>query len=123
MKKVVVVFLLITLLGVVIYFAICNTTYSDGSRTGILMKFSREGYVFKTFEGDINVGFINTNVLGLTANVFHFSVKSSDKNVIEQLNKLENKQIKIYYKQKIKVMPWVGDTDFLIYNVERVYNN
>jgi len=123
MKKVVIVFLLVTVIGMIAYFAICNATYSDGSRSGILMKFSRKGYVFKTYEGDINVGFITTNVLGLTANVFHFSVKASDKEVIEKLNKFESKHIKIYYKQKIKVMPWVGDTDFLIYKVERIDNN
>lgn len=57
-------FLLITLLlvvvGVAAYLLICNFTYSEGSRTGYLIKFSRSGFVFKTYEGEMNLGGMNT---------------------------------------------------------------
>ncbi len=120
MKKFIFITLGIVVLATVIYFAICSFTYSDGSRSGILMKFSKKGFIFKTYEGDINVGFINTNKIGLTANVFSFSVEGSEKEAIEILNNSESQEIKIYYKEKIKTMPWQGETNYLIYKVERV---
>lgn len=114
---------LFIILGFVIYFAICSYTYSDGSRTGILMKFSKKGFLFKTYEGDINVGFINTNMAGLTANVFHFSVEKNEKSTIQTLENAEGKMIKIFYKEKLKAMTWQGETNYLIYKVEYIKNN
>jgi hypothetical protein len=52
------IFLLIVLFvaGFILY---SNYTYSDGNRAGILIKFSKKGYIFKTHEGELNLGGIN----------------------------------------------------------------
>ena len=48
--------LAIILLGVAIYSAIIlYYPYSDGTRTGLLRKFSHKGYVFKTWEGELQM--------------------------------------------------------------------
>jgi hypothetical protein len=120
MRKFTVYGLLIFLIGIGVYMLICSYTYSVGSRTGILMKFSKKGFIFKTYEGDINVGFINTNMAGLTANVFHFSVEKKEKKAINFLENAEGKLIKIHYKEKLKAMPWQGEKNYLIYDVEYV---
>jgi hypothetical protein len=86
----------IILLAFLLYFAICSYTYSTGTRTGFLIKFSEKGWVFKTFEGDMNAGVLNTNMAGFTANLWHFSVPSSNKEAIQNLQDLEGKQIKIF---------------------------
>jgi hypothetical protein len=123
MRKFAVYSLIFLVLGFGIYMAICSYTYSDGSRTGILMKISKKGFLFKTYEGDINVGFINTNMAGLTANVFHFSIEKKETTAIRILENAEGKMIKIYYKEKLKAMPWQGETNYLIHKVEFVKNN
>lgn len=82
--------------------------YSDGSREGILYKFSRKGNVFKTFEGEIiqpglrsvQGGVINTNNLS-------FSV--IDIALADSLNKVIGKNVKLHYIQYRKNLPWRGD--------------
>lgn len=34
----------------------CGAGYSDGTRTGTITKFSRRGLVFKSYEGEMNLG-------------------------------------------------------------------
>jgi hypothetical protein len=120
MRKLSVYGSIILLLGITLYILICSYTYSVGSRTGILMKFSKKGYIFKTYEGDINVGFINTNMAGLTANVFHFSVEKKETKTIDFLESAEGKLVKIHYKERLKAMPWQGENNYLIYDAKYV---
>ena len=120
MKKFILWFSIMCVVSFMLYYAICSFTYSEGSRSGILLKFSKKGYVFKTYEGDMNAGVLNVNVLGLTANMWHFSVSSDCKAAIDELQKLEGHQVKLYYKQKIKAMPWQGETNNMVYKVEEL---
>ncbi len=118
MKKFIIWAASLLIVSFLLYFAICSYTYSEGTRSGILLKFSKKGYVFKTYEGDMNAGVLNTNVLGLTANMWHFSVIGNNKETIEALQNLEGHEVKLYYHQKIKAMPWQGETNNLVYKVE-----
>ena len=68
-------FLLLILAGVGSYL-VFNFNYSDGNRAGTLIKFSKKGYVFKTFEGEINLGGVNPMPGNTIANnMWVFSVK------------------------------------------------
>lgn len=120
MKKFILWFSGIMLVSVLLYLAICSYTYSEGSRSGILLKFSRKGYLFKTYEGELNAGVLNANVLGLTANMWYFSVMDENNETIEKLKTLEGRQVKLFYKQKIKALPWQGETNNLVYDVEEL---
>ncbi|MDI1233977.1 MAG: 6-phosphogluconate dehydrogenase [bacterium] len=122
MKKFSLWFSVMLVVSFMLYYAICSYTYSEGSRSGILLKFSKKGYVFKTYEGDLNAGILNTNVLGLTANMWNFSVTSDCEEAILALQTLEGRQVKLYYHQKIKAMPWQGETNNLVYKVEALKN-
>jgi len=52
--------------------------------------------------------------------LWDFSVLKRDKGVIDSLNAYEGNIIKIFYKGKIKNMPWQGDTPFFVYKVEHI---
>ena len=67
MKKFIGWGLIVIVVSFLLYFAICSYTYSKGTRTGFLIKFSEKGWVFKTHEGDMNAGVLNTNMAGFTA--------------------------------------------------------
>ena len=111
------VFLLI-IAGAVGYF-ICNYTYSEGNRAGILYKFSSKGYVFKTYEGELNMGGINPMPGNTIANnIWNFSVK--DKVVAEKLMQLEGKTIRLHYKEQVRNLPWQGDTKYFVDDVKEV---
>lgn len=109
MKKTIFLFILfIILFGSGYMYWFYFNIYSDGSREGILYKFSRKGNVFKTFEGEIiqpglrsvQGGVINTNNLS-------FSV--IDIALADSLNKVIGKNVKLHYIQYRKNLPWRGD--------------
>lgn len=118
MKKFLLYTLLVLVAGGAIYLLVCNYTYSQGSRTGYLVKFNVKGYVFKTYEGELNLGGMNAQNNSVANYLWDFSVLEREKGVIDSLNAYEGSVIKIHYKGKIKNMPWQGETPFFVYKVE-----
>lgn len=116
-KKVLLFFVLlfiVVLAGAYLYF---NYTYSEGSRAGMLMKFSKKGYIFKTYEGDLNLGGINPLPGNTIANnIWKFSVK--DDSIGELLKSKEGQMLRLHYKEKVKNFPWQGDTKFFVDGVD-----
>ncbi len=107
-KKVMLYILLTTIFVISLFFTICYYAhYSEGDRTGDLIKFSNKGYVFKTWEGEINQGLAGTSK-------FTFSVLDSDEKVIEDLKSLQGQYVKITYIERYKTFPWWGDTKYFI---------
>lgn len=109
-------FILITIvtlvLGIAGYFAVLyNFTYSEGERTGELIKFSHKGYIFKTYEGEISKGIAGVQL-------FRFSVLDSDQEVIAALNAAQGKYVKVHYIERIKTFPWWGDTTYFVTEVQ-----
>jgi len=69
-------FIVIVIIALVIAYFICNYTYSDGNRAGVIIKFSRKGFIFKTYEGELNIGGMG-NIPGTAQmnQVWDFSVR------------------------------------------------
>jgi hypothetical protein len=110
-----VVFLIIVL-GVYIYWAFFFT-FSDGTRTGTLLKFSRKGTVFKTWEGELILPNIQSNTNAtFSSEKFIFSVVNKD--IAAQLEKLQGDYIDLHYNQKNKALPWHGETVFIVTSAE-----
>jgi hypothetical protein len=118
MKKFLLIFVIIIIVGIAGYLLACNFTYSEGSRTGYLMKFSKKGYVFKTFEGELNLGGMNAQNNSVLNNIWTFTVLRKNRDVIDSLEKYEGEVIKVDYKEKIKNMPWQGDTPYFVQGVK-----
>ncbi|MCB0509932.1 MAG: hypothetical protein H6579_10560 [Chitinophagales bacterium] len=109
-----IVFALLIGFGAFVFYA----SYSEGVRSGVLMKISKRGYIFKTHEGQLNIGgFDQTNDVGVS-NVWEFSV--TDELVLEQLEDAmdHSQRVKLYYKEKYIKLPWRGDTKYFVYDVE-----
>jgi len=94
--------------------------FSEGMRIGYLSKFAKKGYVFKTYEGDIFIGGATAGNSTLVNNLWSFSVKSSDTEVIEQMQKYQGTIVRAHYYQVLKNMPWQGDTEYFVIKVEFV---
>jgi len=120
MKKFLIWIMLIGFAILVIYFLFATVyTYSDGNRAGRLIKFSHKGYVFKTYEGELNLGGINTTNGGvLINNMWQFSVE--DKAVSDTLSRLEGKDITLHYREKTNALPWRGDSKYIVDKVIEV---
>ena len=95
-------------------------TFSEGTRTGYVTKISKKGYVFKTYEGELNTGFF-TNP-GLTGkapdNVWYFSVP--DGNVADQIQKASEtgQKVTLHYEQKYTKIFFWGDTEYLVNKID-----
>lgn len=94
------------------YYAYSQFSYSDGYRSGQLVKISRRGVIFKTYEGTLN---LSPNGM-MTA--WEFSVKNGK--VASELEGLEGKQIRVHYLQRYQTFFWQGDTEYIVDGVEGV---
>lgn len=103
------------LLGV-IFIWVAGWTFSEGTRAGELIKISKKGVVFKTYEGQLNLGGFQSDNAGIVGNIWEFSTTNND--VYTRLQELEGKKIKLHYKQRYKPMPWQGKTDYFVHKVE-----
>lgn len=102
------------LLFIVGYFTfLYNATYSEGVRSGELIKVSNKGVAFKTWEGEISQGISG-------AQIFTFSVLDSEEKVISDLQSLEGQYVQVNYVERYRTFPWWGDTRYFITDVKKV---
>lgn len=103
-----------------ILYLLTGWSYSDGERAGTVSKFSRKGFVFKTYEGVLNVGGFSGETGSLTPQYFDFSVKNDA--VAQQITEAikTGQRVTLHYEQKIMKLPWNGDTEYFVTGVEIV---
>jgi hypothetical protein len=68
-------------------------SYSDGERAGYVQKFSKKGWICKTWEGEMAM----VAIPGSMPEKFYFSVR--DESVVENINKTMGKRVVIVYEQ------------------------
>ncbi len=111
MRKILVYGILAIVLASSAYIAaLYYATFSDGIRTGELIKFSHKGYIFKTWEGELSQGLSGSQK-------FAFSVMDNQPEVIEQLKANQGKFVKVEYVERYGTFSWWGDTNYYITKV------
>jgi hypothetical protein len=82
-------------------------SYSEGERAGVLQKFSKRGWVCKTYEGELALYVVG----GIAPQIWHFSVR--DAAVAEQLHRNVGQQVRIHYEEH-RGLPTncFGETDY-----------
>ena len=110
-KKILIYLIIFITLSITAYtLFIYYFSVSEGVRSGVLSKFSRKGILIKTWEGELNEGFGATRF-------FPFSVEDNQEQVIEDLKKYQGQYVKLEYTERIKTLPWWGDTHYFIIKV------
>jgi hypothetical protein len=113
MKKFLGILVTVIILSIACYFAfVYYATYSEGVRSGHLIKISHKGMAFKTWEGEISQGMSGSQI-------FAFSVLDKDKQVISDLKELEGQYVKVSYIERYKTFPWWGDTKYYLIAVKK----
>lgn len=84
-------------------------SYSEGERAGYVQKFSRKGWLCKTWEGEIAM----VTMPGAIPDRFEFSVR--DDAVAAQINALAGKRVVLSYQQH-KFVPTrcFGETEYFV---------
>ena len=82
-------------------------SYSEGERAGVLQKFSKRGWICKTYEGELALYVVG----GIAPQIWHFSVL--DAAVAEQLHRNVGQQVRIHYEEH-RGLPTncFGETDY-----------
>lgn len=116
------------------YYASASWTYSVGTRSGVIVKFSKKGTFYKTWEGELSQGSVDQ---GGVREKFLFSIESDQlqmtRNDEDELVSVKDgkrvvdlaqdaldhgKRVKLLYRQQLRVQSWKGKTDYFIVDVE-----
>jgi len=68
-------------------------SYSEGERAGILQKFSKKGWICKTYEGELALYVVG----GVAPQIWHFSTR--DAKVAQQLAAAVGDHVRIHYTE------------------------
>jgi hypothetical protein len=90
-------------------------SYSEGERAGVLQKFSKRGWICKTYEGELAMYVVG----GVAPQIWDFSVR--DEAVAQQLHKAVGQQVRIRYSEH-RGLPTTcfGETNYFANKVEVV---
>jgi hypothetical protein len=106
----------VAILLVVGYFWLVLTwSYSTGERAGWVQKFSKKGWVCKTWEGELAM----VTMPGTLSEKFYFTVR--DELVAERISRLMGKRIVLHYEQKAGLpTSCFGDTRYYVTKIAEV---
>jgi hypothetical protein len=114
------IILLVVITGIFIFFYF--GIYDEGVRAGNVVRVSKKGIIFKTYEGQLNLQSFGA-LKGTTpfAETFDFSVENNKPEVIRELEAvaLSGERVNLHYIKRYNVFPWRGDTKYFIISVER----
>ena len=91
--------------------------FGEGVKSGVLNYAVKKGNVFKTYEGKlIQQGFgANSKTGSLTSYEFEFSIE--DEAIFKQLEVNNGKTFDLHYKEYHGVLPWRGNTQYIVNKV------
>ena len=104
----------LALLALYTWFVV-SWTYSTGERAGYVQKFSKKGWICKTWEGELAL----VSIPGTMTEKFYFTVRHDS--VAALINQTVGKRVKLTYQQH-KGIPTscFGETEYFVVNVQPV---
>lgn len=106
--------LAVAALAVAGYFVFAlNYAYSTGERAGYVQKFSRRGWVCKTWEGELAV----VNLPGAVPEIFTFSVR--DDGIARQVSATMGNRVVLSYDQHPGLPSCVAETSYFVTTVRK----
>jgi hypothetical protein len=92
-----------------------NYTFSSGERAGYVQKFSRKGWICKTWEGELAMA----NIPGAMPEIFRFSVR--DDGIAKEIEQDMGRRVSLTYEQHRGVpTSCFGETEYFVTNVRSV---
>ncbi len=90
-----------------------NFAYSSGERAGVVQKFSKRGWLCKTWEGELAL----INYPGAMPEIWRFTVR--DDAVAAEINRLLGQRVRLHYDQH-KFIPTdcFGETEYFVNRAE-----
>lgn len=77
----------------------CGEGYSEGERTGIVTKFSKTGLIWKTWEGEMNLGGVVPGREGaMVPNIWEFTVEGDE--IVERVKQIQREQKPVTFRYR-----------------------
>ena len=94
------IFSIITLLAVIVGLGVlfsggCGSSYSDGDRSGVVVRLSRKGFIWKSWEGEMRLG----GDQNVTSGAWVFSVRDESLVAPLQESVKTGKRVTVHYSQ------------------------
>jgi hypothetical protein len=90
-------------------------SYSEGERAGVLQKFSKRGWICKTYEGELAMYVVG----GVAPQIWDFSVR--DEATAAALTKAVGRQVRLHYTEHPGLPTnCFGETDYFVDGIEIV---
>jgi hypothetical protein len=111
-------FMIVLALGLIfsIYWFFFNK-YANGERTGVLIKITHKGNIFKTDEGEMWLSCRQMT----NPEKFYFSVTTDS--IATALKNLQDECVQLTYTQFRAILPWRGDTKYIVTGVTPIKKN
>lgn len=96
--------------------------YDQGVRAGNVVRISKKGILFKTYEGQLNLqSFGAMKGSSPFVETFDFSVEKDKQDVIRELEavSLSGERVNLHYIKRYSKFPWRGETKYFVVSVER----
>ncbi|MFN0158310.1 MAG: hypothetical protein ACKVRP_09600 [Bacteroidota bacterium] len=108
------IILIVPIILFVVYTWLALTwSYSSGERAGYVQKLSHQGFIVKTWEGELAM----VNLPGTAPEKFYFSVR--DDVVAEKINASLGKRVALVYEHHVGVpTKFFGETEYYVVDVK-----
>lgn len=103
----------LALAGAYVWLAL-GYSYSTGDRAGYVQKFSRKGWVCKTWEGELAM----VSLPGAMPEIYVFSVR--DDAIAAQINQHLGERVVLTYAQHLALPSCFGETQYFVTGIRRV---
>ena len=111
------------LIGIAVFSIMYFVSYEDGFMAGKILRVSKKGVLFKTYEGKINLEtFGAMKGVSPIAESFDFSVEKGNPELITELEAvaLSGERVNLHFVKYYFAFPWRGDTRYFATKVERL---
>jgi len=99
-------------LGALYFYVVLNWNYSSGERAGWVQKFSKKGWICKTWEGELAM----VSMPGTTQEKFPFTVW--DEAVAKRINQAMGRRVSLHYDEKVGLpTTCFGDTRYWVSDI------
>lgn len=98
-------------------------SYSEGVRSGMVVKISKKGFLFKTYEGQLNLQTFGANKSpNMVSESFEFSVEGDREDMVKILEEasLSGERVSLKYTERLVKFFWRGETKYFVTEVERI---
>jgi hypothetical protein len=112
MKKFIGFLFVLVLLFCLYTWLVLTWSYSAGERAGYVQKFSKKGWVCKTWEGELAM----INMPGTLSEKFNFTVH--DEAVVKKINESMGKRVSLVYEEHVGIpTSCFGDTGYFVKDI------